>query len=113
MKFTALVFAFLLGATLVHADNDQPPRGHNALRKLNRGVSNLLFGVVEMPNQITKTTAEHGGAAGVTYGVGKGLVRWIAREVVGVYEIITFPIPVPRQYKPVMQPEFPNEDYEP
>ncbi|MEI6082902.1 MAG: exosortase system-associated protein, TIGR04073 family [Verrucomicrobiota bacterium] len=122
MKVKALAVVFLMFAAMAHADNatlmessnnDQPPSGHNALRKLGRGFSNLLFGIAEVPNQVTKTTAEKGGAAGVTYGFGKGLVRWLCREVVGVYEIVTFPIPAPRYYKPVMRPEFPNEDYEP
>ncbi len=94
-------------------NNDQAPSGHNALRKLGRGCANLLFGIVEVPNQITKATAEEGGAAGVTYGIGKGLVRWVARELVGVYEIVTFPVPLPGGYRPVMEPEWPNEDYEP
>ncbi|HUI07497.1 MAG TPA: exosortase system-associated protein, TIGR04073 family [Verrucomicrobiae bacterium] len=107
-----LLFTLLLAGS-ANADNDQPPSGHNALRKLGRGVANILFGVVEVPNQITKTAAEHGGAGGVTYGVGKGFVRWFARELTGAYEVVTFPVPFPRGYKPVMKPEFPNEDYEP
>jgi putative exosortase-associated protein (TIGR04073 family) len=110
---SALLASALLVCLTAQAETDEAPKGHNALRKLGRGVSNILFGVVEVPNQITKTTADHGGAAGATYGVGKGLVRWIGRELVGVYEIVTFPIPFPRGYKPVMKPEFPNEDYEP
>ena len=116
MKAKTLIFSFavlLITALIAQADTDQPPSGHNALRKLGRGCSNVLFGIVEVPNQFTKATSEHGGAAGVTYGIGKGLVRWVAREFVGVYEIVTFTVPVPRGYKPVMRPEFPNEDYEP
>ena len=94
-------------------NNDQPPSGQNALRKLGRGLSNVLFGIVELPNQYTKAIDANGGAAGVTYGLPKGVFRWIGREFVGVYEIVTFPIPVPRGYKPVMEPEWPGEDYEP
>jgi putative exosortase-associated protein (TIGR04073 family) len=107
-----LVFAIFLplGA---RTDAEDAPKGQNALRKLGRGFANVLFGIVEVPNQITKTTAAQGGGAGVTYGVGKGLVRWIGREFAGVYDIVTFPVPFPRGYKPVMRPEFPNEDYEP
>lgn len=97
----------------VRAETDQPPKGQNAMRKLGRGFSNLLFGIVEVPNTITKTTADHGGGAGATYGVSKGIGRWLWREGAGVYEIITFPFPMGRQYKPVMKPEFPNEDIEP
>jgi putative exosortase-associated protein (TIGR04073 family) len=93
--------------------NDQAiPDPQNAGRKLGRGVANLLFGIVEVPNQITHTTAERGGAAGSTFGVGKGLMRWIGRELTGVYEIVTFPLPLPKGYKPIMKPEWPNEDYD-
>ena len=107
-----LVFAFLLplGA---RADTEDVPKGQNALRKLGRGVANVLFGIVEVPNQVTKTTSAHGGGAGLTYGFGKGLVRWVGREFTGVYDIVTFPVPFPKGYKPVMKPEFPVEDYEP
>ena len=107
-----LLILVLGGATTVVADTDEPPSGHHALRKLGRGIGNTLFGVVEVPNQITKAHAEHGGGA-FFYGTGKGLFRWIGRELVGVYEIITFPLPLPSGYKPIMQPEFPGEDYEP
>jgi len=105
-----LVFAFLLplGA---RADEDIP-KGQNALRKLGRGIANVLFGIVEVPNQVTKATSQHGGAA-LPYGFGKGVCRWVAREFVGAYDIVTFPVPFPKGYKPVMRPEFPNEDYEP
>ena len=43
----------------------------------------------------------------------KGFVRWIGREFVGAFEVVTFLVPVPSGYKPIMKPEFPNEDYEP
>lgn len=114
----AKLLCLLLASTFIvslnaSAGTDDEPKGHNALRKLGRGAANLLFGVVEVPNQMTKAGNEHGGAAGYTYGFGKGVVRWIGRELVGVYEIVTFPIPFPKGYKPVMKPEFPNEDFEP
>jgi putative exosortase-associated protein (TIGR04073 family) len=110
-----LLFAFVFP---IHAMAQLPvpedaPRGQNALRKLCRGFANVLFGIVEMPNQITRTTAAHGGGAGVTYGVAKGFTRWIGREVTGVYDVVTFPVPFPHGYKPIMEPEFPADDYYP
>ena len=114
VKLFGLFFlAVLLIAPLARAGTDDPPANHNALRKLGRGFANLLFGIVEIPNQYTKAVAEHGGAAGLTYGVPKGFVRWMGREFVGVYEIVTFPVPAPPGYKPVLKPEFPNEDFDP
>ena len=108
-----LIGVFALSILPCRADNDEPPSGHNPLRKLGRGFANLLFGIVEVPNQFTKANSEHGGAGGVTYGIGKGFVRWFQREGVGIYEIITFPVPAPKGYRPIMKPEWPNEDYEP
>lgn len=109
-----LVGILLLTAVCVapagFADTEDAPRGHNAARKLGRGLGNVLFGVVEVPNQYTKAQAEHGGGAGWTYGVPKGIARWFGRELVGIFEVVTFPIP---SYKPIMKPEWPNEDFEP
>ena len=107
-----LVFALLLPFRAL-AETDEAPQGQNALRKFGRGLANVLFGIVEVPNQITKVTSEQGGGAGATYGVGKGIYRWFGREFTGLYDIVTFPVPVPKGYKPIMHPEFPVEDYEP
>jgi putative exosortase-associated protein (TIGR04073 family) len=113
-KIAATILALVfLSSTLSFAGTDDPPTGNNALRKLGRGLSNVIFGVTEVPNQISGTTAAKGGAAGATYGTGKGFLRWICREVVGVYEVVTFPLPMGNGYKPVMKPEFPTDDYEP
>jgi putative exosortase-associated protein (TIGR04073 family) len=116
MKVKALgviALALTLVTTSTSAQTEDAPRGHHALRKLGRGFANVLFGIVEVPNQFTKAVDKDGGGAGISYGLPKGLVRWIGRELTGVYEIVTFPIPAPRGYKPIMHPEFPNEDYEP
>lgn len=116
MKLTVMACVlglFVLLPLTARADSEDMPKGQNALRKLGRGTANVLFGVVEVPNQVTKANSEHGGGAGFGYGIPKGLFRWVGRELVGVYEIVTFPVPLPRGYKPIMHPEWPNEDYEP
>jgi putative exosortase-associated protein (TIGR04073 family) len=84
---------------------------HNAGRKLGRGFANVLFGIAEVPNQIHYTSRTDGGGAAASLGVGRGLLKFLAREVVGVWEIVSFPLPVPSGYKPVMQPEFPTDEY--
>jgi putative exosortase-associated protein (TIGR04073 family) len=85
-------------------------------RKLGRGVVNVGFGVLEIPIKIYDVNKEDGGLAAFTYGTFKGIGFFIAREVVGVVEIATFPIPLPGAtdnpsdsgwgYGPWMQPEF-------
>jgi len=73
-----------------------------AFTKLGRGVSNLLFGWLEIPLNIDKrytTTDTIGsGLAGAAIGVFKGAVRM----GVGVYETVTFFVPMPEHFEPIL-----------
>ena len=79
---------------------------NNAGRKLGRGLANTLFGVAEIPEQVACVSRQEGGGAGATWGVVRGVGKFLQREAVGIYEIITFPVPLPKGYEPIMQPEF-------
>ncbi len=74
--------------------------------KLVRGLANVLLGIIEIPRNIHNTTQEDSLLAGWTVGVGKGLGYTVLRMVVGVYEVLTFPFPLPKDYVPVYQPEY-------
>lgn len=86
------------------------------IRKFGRGISNIGFGVLEIPICIYDVNREEGGIAAWTYGLFKGIALFIAREGVGVAEIITFPMPLPGctddiyeegwGYGPMMRPEW-------
>jgi putative exosortase-associated protein (TIGR04073 family) len=106
----AIGFACLVCVGSVSASIEEPEVNHNAGRKLGRGFANLLFGIVEVPNQIHHTSQAEGGGAAATLGVGRGIGKFLWREVVGVYEIVTFPVPAPSGYKPIIQPEFPADE---
>jgi putative exosortase-associated protein (TIGR04073 family) len=97
----------------MYATAEDTPKGQNALRKLGRGAANVVFGIAEVPNQYSSANAQGGASAAIGYGIPKGIVRWFGRELVGVYEIVTFPLPLPRGYKPIMKPEWPEVEYEP
>lgn len=78
-----------------------------SLDKLGRGIANTLTGVLALPYAMIKENEDKGIAAGLTTGVVKGIVGIVVRELVGVYEIVTFPIPVPERYRPVLDdPEY-------
>jgi putative exosortase-associated protein (TIGR04073 family) len=84
----------------------------DALRKLGRGLANCATFPIEVPNQISKTNNIDGPIAAVTYGLVKGIVMGTFRAVVGVYEVATFPIPLPEYYKPILtDPEFMLESW--
>ncbi len=86
------------------------------MRKFGRGISNVAFGGVEIPLRIYKVNNEDGGFAAVTYGLFKGISYFVARECVGVAEIVTFPAPLPGctdvpddlawGYSPIIYPEW-------
>ncbi len=75
-------------------------------QKLYRGVMNVLTGVLEIPRNVWIMRYEHGPAAGMTLGLAKGLVFASARMLAGAYEAVTFPVPLPLHYRPVVRPEF-------
>ncbi|MBI4974295.1 MAG: exosortase system-associated protein, TIGR04073 family [Candidatus Omnitrophica bacterium] len=82
-----------------------------ALKKLGRGFCNVITSPLEIPEQTQRVNNSDGPMAAVTYGFLKGIIMTGVRAVVGVYEIATFPIPFPRQYKPILKnPEFFLED---
>ncbi len=79
----------------------------NALKKLGRGVCNVVTCPFELPEQIQRTNNSDGPMAGLTVGILKGVAMIGVRAIVGAYEIATFPIPLPKHYGPVLKdPEF-------
>jgi len=70
--------------------------------QLGRGLSNILFGVFEVPANIMRVTEAEGDLPGVTKGVGLGLWRFLCREAVGVVEVVTFPF----GWEPIIAPEY-------
>jgi putative exosortase-associated protein (TIGR04073 family) len=81
-------------------------RAGGAMQKLGRGVVNVFSGWVEIPQRITETSHDQGTAAGLTWGLLRGLGYGLVRTAAGFYEVITFPFPAPPNYKPVIEPEF-------
>ena len=87
------------------------------VRKLGRGFSNVVFGISEIFIQPYKVNEKEGGIAAFSYGIFKGLFYFIGREVAGVIDIVTFPMPLPGAsaskhsssrwgYGPLIEPEW-------
>lgn len=74
--------------------------------KLGRGVANTLTGWVELPKNIYSTSVETNAFSGITVGLAKGAGMAVVRTGAGIYEIATFPFPIPENYKPVLEPEY-------
>ena len=103
---TALVLGF---ATAAFADIQDPPsNNYGPTRKLGRGISNLLFGVAELPVSIARVNEREGNSAAARYGVVRGVGRSYMRIHAGLFEIFSFPFPVHRGgYAPILRPPIP------
>src|SRR5262245_3055153 len=78
-----------------------------AVRKVGRGLAGMTCGFLEIPGNVVQTTRERGYGWGLTLGFAQGLGMVVVRELVGVYEFVSSPFPLPAGYQPIMKPEFP------
>ena len=96
-----IILQLFIAPMSLFAEEEQ---GHDhALTKLPRGFANIGFAVLEIPRQMVKTKQDKGDFAGISMGLGKGLVFALGRVLVGAYEIVTFWIP---PFEPVIEPEY-------
>ena len=79
----------------------------SAARKAGRGLAGMTCGFLEVPGNVVQTYRERGPAWGFTLGFVQGLGMIVVRELVGVYEFVSAPFPLPAGFAPVIQPEFP------
>ena len=98
MKKIAAVFlvAFLIVSEAAFADGP--------FVKLGRGFTNLTTGIGEYIVQTALLAENYNPITALFGGVFKGTAMTLAREVGGVYEIVTFLIPIPRGYRPLWTP---------
>jgi putative exosortase-associated protein (TIGR04073 family) len=97
----ALALALLAGLLPAGAE------AQTATRKLGRGLAAMTTGFLEVPGNVVQTARERGAVWGVTLGFAEGLGRLVVRELVGVYEFVTAPVPAPAGYRPILRPEYP------
>ncbi len=102
----ALVVAgMMVSLTLpVCADEDIT---YKPVKKLGRGIANVATSPFELTKGMGDATQEKGIFAGLTWGILQGTYNVVKRAVVGVYEVATFPVPLPKDYEPILEePEF-------
>ncbi len=81
------------------------------MKKLGRGLANCITFPLEVPYRMGKVNVTDGPFASCTYGLLKGLGMAGLRAGAGIYEIVTFPMPCPADYAPVLtDPEYMFED---
>ena len=95
LVFLATLFLSLGG--IATADIHTPPGyQYTSSRKLGRAISNILYGLVEIPEQIVRKNERYGRKAGFSYGIVDGTNRALRRFGYGWYELFTFTCPTYR-----------------
>ncbi len=103
MKYKGLIIALVMVMVLAVASASY---AQDPAKKLGRGLANILTGWVELPKNIYDVSVEENPLAGLTIGLAKGIGMTIVRTGAGIYEVVTFPFPIPEDYGPVLEPEF-------
>ena len=103
MKYKGLIIAVVMMMVLAIATSSY---AQDPAKKLGRGLANILTGWVELPKNIYDVSVEDNPLAGLTIGLAKGIGMTIVRTGAGIYEVVTFPFPIPEDYGPVLEPEF-------
>jgi putative exosortase-associated protein (TIGR04073 family) len=80
--------------------------------KLGRGLTNIVTAPAEIIYEPLKLKENNNAWVSWLGGVPKGLVYYPFRAVVGVYETLTFLIPYPKEYAPLIKPETLVEGFE-
>jgi putative exosortase-associated protein (TIGR04073 family) len=79
-------------------------------RKFQRGVLNAALSPLEITNELAlekKREIKSGsGSFGWVIALGRGSWFAVLRAFSGVYDVVTFPLPLPSSYGPVYEPEF-------
>lgn len=105
----SVLIVLLIRFATVALAGEEPIAG-TAAQKAVRGLGNAALGVpLEIPKTVYYATLEDGPVYGLTVGVLEGLSWGIARTLTGVYEIVTFPFPIPDAYRSIYQPQYPFE----
>lgn len=103
MKKLAVIAAAVAALTGFAAADIQAPPGstYTSSRKLGRALSNIMYGITEIPEQMVRKSDTYGRKAGWSYGAVDGTSRAMRRLGYGFYELFTFTCPTYRgTFKP-------------
>jgi putative exosortase-associated protein (TIGR04073 family) len=79
---------------------------HGALRKLGRGAVNIVTAPLEMLRTPELVVRKEGYLAGMSVGLFHGAWHTVQRAGGGVIDLATFPLEIPNDFAPLVEPEF-------
>jgi putative exosortase-associated protein (TIGR04073 family) len=97
------IMAIMTTTGLNAAVNEDYNSDYTTSRKLGRSISNIALGIVELPKAMVEEDKRNGSVAAYSTGVLKGVGRFVVREAVGVWELVTF---WNSEKEPILAPEY-------
>lgn len=98
--FIALLMVSFSSAAFAQSTTDK------MFTKLGRGVVNTLTGLVGEIVVKVKEDTKDGNYGGYITGLFKGIGYGVGRTIIGAYEVLTFPIPLPGDYAQILEPKY-------
>jgi len=107
MKKLLLIAAILTSVSIPSYAAELAESG--PIRKLQRGFLNIALSPMEISNELAVEKHENHDQMPPSWmtGLVRGIGFTAGRALAGVYDIVTFPIPFPKEYGPIIQPELP------
>lgn len=106
----ALVAALLLGMPgMLEAARRAPAaqtKTYHPADKLVRGITNIITAPLEFPRRLRQRVHGDNTVRGWSLGTSLGLGYTVVRLAAGAYEVLTFPAAAPKNYAPVLEPEY-------
>jgi putative exosortase-associated protein (TIGR04073 family) len=99
-----LLISLLAGSAVVQAAEIE--NEGTMLRKLQRGFLNIALSPIEVSNELSKEKRSDTFPPSWVAGLGRGACFMVGRALTGAYEMVTFPVPYPANYRPILKPEF-------
>ncbi len=78
-------------------------------RKLQRGFVNMALSPIELSHELHKEKGKDEYFPTWLSGLSRGGVFTLGRALSGLYDVLTFPIPLPEGYESLIMPEFVTE----
>lgn len=111
-KLCLIIVLFVLMTSIAAATGPlyNVTRETKITRKLLRGTLNISFSFVEIPLEMNKEIKKTDYFTGFWVGLAKGTIMTWKRAATGAWEVLTFPLEIPKDYRPLIEPEFPLMD---
>ncbi len=105
--FVIILVSLVLCVTASAREIETGLSARGASEKLMRGFENLAGATLEVPGTVMRRTRQDGMFTGLTLGMVDGVLNTVKRAFAGIWEVATFPVPVPEGYDPILsRPDF-------